>query len=194
MNIDPMKTIKKIEKLLSASTPNNLSKLKKVYEQTLYLRSQLLSIMYDIERFGINNKGETLSDGFYEGKVENSVVTITINEPLPALKEFTAIVEEHWIELIHKSIEEAHKENLPFFEKAFVIIEITTPKGSKNSKLWDTSNRAINVIINNLKGIFFSDDNLEHMAFSVVGKWGEKGQTTIKICDFDRLKSILETM
>lgn len=29
MNIDPIKTIKKIEELLSASTPNDLSKLKK---------------------------------------------------------------------------------------------------------------------------------------------------------------------
>ena len=35
----------------------------------------------------------------------------------------------------------------------------------------DTSNRAINLIINNLKGIFFRDDDFEHMAFRVVAKW-----------------------
>jgi len=35
----------------------------------------------------------------------------------------------------------------------FVLIEITTPRGTKNTKVWDTSNRAINVIINNLKDI-----------------------------------------
>ena len=34
-----------------------------------------------------------------------------------------------------------------------MLIEITTPRGTKNTKVWDTSNRAINVIINNLKDI-----------------------------------------
>ena len=48
---------------------------------------------------------------------------------------------------------------------------------------WDTSNRAINVVINNLKGIFFEDDNMEHMAFSVEGRWGERGVTTIRITE-----------
>ena len=71
-----------------------------------------------------------------------------------------------------------------------VEIEIVTPRGSDNARLWDTSNRAINVIINNLKGIFFEDDNMEHMAFSVVGRWGEKGATIIRILDFDKSRQI----
>lgn len=62
-------------------------------------------------------------------------------------------------------------------------MEIVTPRGSGNARLWDTSNRAINVVINNLKGIFFEDDNMEHMAFSVVGRWGEQGVTTIRITE-----------
>ena len=35
-----------------------------------------------------------------------------------------------------------------------VIIEITTSRGTENHKVWDTSNRVINLVINNLKGIF----------------------------------------
>ena len=65
-----------------------------------------------------------------------------------------------------------------------VEIEVTTPRGRRNIDLWDTSNRAINLIINNLKGTYFKDDNLEHMAFSIVGKWGEEGKTEVKITSY----------
>ena len=37
--------------------------------------------------------------------------------------------------------------------------------------------------LNNLKGILFRDDDMEHMAFSVVGRWGEKGVTILCISD-----------
>ena len=74
---------------------------------------------------------------------------------------------------------------LLYFGKALVEIEITTPRGSDNSRLWDTSNRAINIVINNLKGIFFEDDNIEHMAFWVAGRWGEEGSTVIRISEYD---------
>ena len=69
-----------------------------------------------------------------------------------------------------------------------VLIEITAPRGTDNTKVWDTSNRAINLVINNLKGIFFRDDDFEHMAFSVVAKWGEIGRTTIRICELSELE------
>ena len=69
-------------------------------------------------------------------------------------------------------------------------IEIITPRGSDNARLWDTSNRAIQVILNNLKGILFEDDNMEHMAFSVVGRWGEKGVTIIRVSELDQSQQI----
>lgn len=76
---------------------------------------------------------------------------------------------------------------IPKFQKAMVMIEITTPRGTDNPRVWDTSNRAINLIINNLKGIFFKDDDFEHMAFSVIAKWGEIGSTTIRICELSAM-------
>lgn len=84
----------------------------------------------------------------------------------------------------------ARQEPLPRFEKAMAEIEIITPRGANNANVWDTSNRAINVIINNLKGIFFQDDNMEHMAFSVVGSWGEKGVTILRISELDESRQI----
>ena len=87
--------------------------------------------------------------------------------------------------MIHAAIQDAAaQEGLPQFYRAFVQIEVTTPRGSNNHQLWDTCNRAVNLVINNLKGIFFWDDDLEHMAFSVVGAWGETGRKVVRISRF----------
>ena len=45
-------------------------------------------------------------------------------------------------------------------------------KGSDNARVWDTSKRAIQIVLNNLKGIFFRDDDLEQMTFSGTGRRG----------------------
>lgn len=107
------------------------------------------------------------------------------------MKKLTEAVEEHWEAMLHAAIGEAARQgHLPYFEKAFVEIEIVTPRGSDNARLWDTSNRALQVILNNLKGVFFEDDNMEHMAFSVVGRWGEKGATVICVSELDQSQQI----
>ena len=56
--------------------------------------------------------------------------------------------------MIHDAIEKESETGIPQFHKAMVMIEIATPRGTNNPKVRDTSNRAINLIINNLKGIF----------------------------------------
>ena len=111
-----------------------------------------------------------------------------IPEALPGLKELTGAVEEHWTHMIHEAIAQQAKIGIPHFEKAHVHIRITTPRGTNNRKVWDTSNRAINVIINNLKGIFFDDDDFEHMSCSVDASWGETGMTEVRICNHKDLK------
>ena len=105
------------------------------------------------------------------------------------MKELTAAVEEHWVTMIHDAIEQESRTGIPKFKKAMVLIEITAPRGTENHKVWDTSNRAINLVINNLKGILFRDDDFEHMAFSVVANWGENGRTTIRICELSQLEN-----
>ena len=109
-------------------------------------------------------------------------------EPLPGLKELTGTLEEHWTRMIHEAIAKQAKTGIPRFEKAHVHIRITAPRGTNNSKVWDTSNRAINVIINNLKGIFFDDDDFEHMSCSIEASWDKIGMTEIRICDHRELR------
>lgn len=178
-------SLNRIEKLLCQDNPD-IENLRKAYELTLRLRSQLLSTIYDYELYGMAEKPSTETNAPVTSQCKR-LVTLTINEPLPGLKELTAAVEDHWISMIHQAIFEESRTGIPKFQKAFVMIEITTPRGSNNPKIWDTSNRAINVIINNLKGIFFRDDDFEHMACGIVADWGENGRTTIRICELEDL-------
>jgi predicted phosphohydrolase len=121
-----------------------------------------------------------------------NTIVLEINEPLPPSKKLLAETHDYWLDLIHSAVRElAQRQKLPYFSKAFVLIEITTPKYTDNTQLWDTSNRSINLVINNLKGIFFEDDNLEHMAFGVVGNWGETGKTVIKIMPIERFAELI---
>lgn len=168
-----------------------IAQLHKAYELTLRLQSQLLAVIYDIETFSAAARQESLALSHSAGINQKRGVTLTIYEPLPSMKRLTEALEEHWKAMIHAAISEAaQQEPLPHFEKAFVEITIITPRGTNNANLWDTSNRAINVVINNLKGIFFQDDNMEHMAFSVVGSWGEKGATILRISELDESRQI----
>lgn len=184
MNIDPRKTLKMIEQCLPKDRASNLSELKRACRHTLHLYSQFLSAIYDAETFKCAASSSYAQEQASGTNYGVSVV-LTISEPLPSMKTLTEAIEEHWKAMIHSAIAETAKQGpLPHFRKAFVEIEIVTTRGSDNARLWDTSNRAINVIINNLKGIFFEDDNMEHMAFSVVGKWGKKG-TTIRISELE---------
>ena len=188
MYIDLMKTLRKIEKLLQEDEVQNAAQLEKAYALTLRLRSQLIAVRYDVEQFGtatVTPEKEPVPSPPWN---EKKMVVLTIPEPLPARKELTSNVEEHWIQMIHEAIAQESITGLPYFEKAFVLIRIQTPRGTNNKRVWDTSNRAINVVINNLKGIFFDDDDFEHMACGIVADWGEIGQTEIRICALEELE------
>ena len=140
-----------------------------------------------METFTLDLSGPRIVVDHSHGQNDGEAVTLTINEALPSMKRLTEAIQEHWKAMIHKAINEAARQKpLPYFEKAMVEITIITPHGTNNANVWDTSNRAINVVINNLKGIFFLDDNMEHMAFSVVGLWGGEGCTILRISEFDK--------
>ena len=179
MNINVRKTVAEINTKLQKND------LKTAYSLTTKLRSQLIGIICE--------RGFEVWSTVGQSHVSSGVVTLKIDEPLPPQKELTASMQEYWLELIHAAIAKSSStQKPPYFNKAFVLIEIITPKYSDNSQLWDTSNRSINLVINNLKGIFFKDDNFEHMAFGVVGGWGEFGQTIIRIMPFEMLDNLIK--
>ena len=188
MYIDLWKTLKKIEDQLPEDKTPEPAQLEKAYELTLRLRSQLIAVQYDMEQFGMGIVPPVDEPVTQLPQTEKKMIVLTIPEPLPARTELTSNVEEHWIKMIHDAIARESKTGLPYFEKAFVLIHIWTPRGTNNKRVWDTSNRAINVVINNLKGIFFDDDDFEHMACGIVADWGEIGQTEIRICSMEKLK------
>ena len=189
MFIDLHKTLDRIRENLPTDRRVTFEMLEKAYEQTLWLRSHILGVMYDMIDFGSATKriiGEVSASQTDSGRV----VCLVIPEPLPGLKELTGTVEEHWTRMIHEAIAQQAKIGIPYFEKAHVHIRITALRGTNNSKVWDTSNRAINVIINNLKGIFFDDDDFEHMSCSIEAGWGKIGMTEVRICDQKELSQI----
>ena len=181
--INLRKTLNQIENALPPEGVQDLSKLQKAYDFTLRLRSQIIGVIYDMKQYDDPIENHSSKQ---ENNPKKQMVTLIIPEPLPGMKELTAAVEEHWVTMIHDAIEKESRTGIPKFQKAMVMIEITTPRGMDNPKVWDTSNRAINLIINNLKGIFFRDDDFEHMAFSVVANWGEIGKTTIRVCELSQ--------
>lgn len=193
MYIDLKKTLAAIERSLPEGREPTPKELRRSYDLVLRLRSQILAVIQDRESFtgAVWREQGSLAKQQSAGENGETAVTLILTEPLPSSKELTASLEEHWVELIHAAIHDAARQGpLPYFKKAFVEIEIVTPKGTHNAKVWDTSNRAINVIINNLKGTFFHDDDMEHMAFSVVGRWGEKGVTILRVSDFDQWRQV----
>lgn len=186
MNIPIDKTLRQITRCLGDDRRVDMGRLRKAYDLTLKLQSQLLGVIYDMEAFAPGSVGTRIASDHSRGENNVDAVTLTIYEALPSMKRLTEAIEEHWKAMIHEAIDEAARERpLPYFEKAMVEITIITPRGANNANVWDTSNRAINVVINNLKGIFFRDDNIEHMAFSVVGRWGEEGATVLRVSEFD---------
>lgn len=194
MYINLRKTLRNIEQRLPEGREPTREELRQAYDTILRLRSQILAVLRDREDFEgtVGQRDNTFAAQMSGGEVCGNAVMLTIREPLPAQKELTAAVEEHWVDMMHTAFRKAAEQGpLPHFQKAMVEIHIATPRGSDNTKVWDTSNRAIQVILNNLKGIFFPDDDMEHMAFAVTGCWTDRdGYTTIRVSDFSAWRQV----
>ena len=104
MHIDLRKTLKLMEKNLPPEETEDIGQLDKLYELAMRFRSQILAVKYDMLDFGSAKRKsivETASDSQTETK---SMVTLMIPEPLPARKELTSSLEDHWIRKFHKEI------------------------------------------------------------------------------------------
>ena len=91
MNISLKKTVAQIEQCLPDNGIANAGKLRKMYDLTLRLQSQLLSVIYDMESFG--GSAERIANTHSGGENKDSVVMLTITEPLPSVKRLTEAVE-----------------------------------------------------------------------------------------------------
>ena len=108
------RTLQVIKENLPADKPISFEMLETAYEQTLWLRSHILGVMYDMMDFGVASK-RSISVPFSQTDTK-ACVSLVIPEPLPGLKELTGKVEEHWIQMIHEAIAQKAKTGIPYFE------------------------------------------------------------------------------
>jgi len=178
-----MKNTRSLEnKLRSLSDDNDI---RIAYDYATKIKNGLLSLHQD-RYFGQPHELTAPLLTHCDGYVDEGIAVLIIGEALPHTKtEMTGTVLGHWQSCIHAAVSRlAEHSPVTHFDRAMVGIHVAMPRGANNSRIWDTSNRAINLILNNLKGIFFPDDNIEHMAFAVVGSWAEHPETTIFVGDF----------
>jgi len=99
--------LKTVERDILKSSGAGLPELRHAYSQTLRLQSQILSLIYDREAYGLLAGHEYFSKEMSRGENRGAAITLTIYEPLPSMKRLTEAIEEHWKAMIHAAIEEA---------------------------------------------------------------------------------------
>ena len=131
MFIDLHKTLERIRENLPADRRVTFEMLEKAYEQTLWLRSHILGVMYDMIDFGSASK-RTIGEVSASQTDSDNMVCLVIPEPLPGLKELTGTLEEHWTRLIHEAIakqasldaaEKEAKRQQPYIDMARLVYE-----------------------------------------------------------------------
>jgi len=163
-----------------------MKQIRTEYDNLLKAKNRLLAEYYQ-NRFGEPSIISAAQLTGCSGEMtDNGIVVLTINETLPHLKhELSGVTKDHWQSCVHAAVHDlARKTNVPKFGKAIVGIHVFVPTSVPHpGRTWDTSNRAVNLIINNLKGIFFPDDDIEHMMFAAAGTWSDKQKTVIYVGD-----------
>ena len=103
MDLNLNKTLKSIEKLISEADFINIEKLKKAYSQTLKLRSQLISVIYDIEEYIEVKDKQTEKQKSTQNTDKNSVALV-INILFSLVKQNSP---DTLFEILHRQAEES---------------------------------------------------------------------------------------
>lgn len=119
--------------------------------------------------------------------INGDILKIYVPEYFPKNKELiTSEFKGMWFMHIRSALKQLAER--PFYEKAFVFIEIHT----KNPKLdWDVDNKAVSLVINSLKGTLFKNDSYQHLSYGVRGcetsaNETEEYYTNIYIMDYEK--------
>ena len=115
MFIDLHKTLDRIRENLPTDRRVTFEMLEKAYEQTLWLRSHILGVMFDMIDFGSATK-RTIGEVSVSQTGSAKMVCLVLPAPLPGLKELTGTLEEHWTRMIHAAIAKQAKVGIPRFE------------------------------------------------------------------------------
>ena len=105
---------------------------------------------------------------------------IHIPDHFPKLKKsMNSDVKQLWTAYVHEGINQLQEsERIKIFHKAAVVLDIHI-----DMPYWDTDNRGYNIIINALKGTFYSDDSWDRVSLSMCGKYDKNFYIDIYILD-----------
>ncbi len=105
--------MEKINTLFKNSKDVDYVTLKKVYSETLTLRSQVISLMNDMKEYGYGGAPPPRKHAPQTHFVEKRSVTLTIPEPLPAQRELSSALEQHWVSMIQEAIAKEAEAGIP---------------------------------------------------------------------------------
>lgn len=126
--------------------------------------------------------------------LENGIILIRIPEDLPKFsKELNLSCRKRWQGYIYHALKKLKMNHgiLPYYGNAMIVIEVHSPSGVSGIYKWDVSNRTYNIIINDLKGLVFPDDNAINLIFAVAGVYDSDRQTLLYIGDFERHRNAI---
>jgi len=95
MSIHLKKTLAQIEGGLTDDRPPDTKQLRRLYDLSLRLQSQILAVIRNWESFSPIHEQEHLAVAHSTGYHSNDVLTLILWEPLPAMKKLTEAIEEH---------------------------------------------------------------------------------------------------
>lgn len=196
---------KAVDKLLEMNTEKLGQQLSSLY---IYTEQQKLLTLSVIDRFHNAVPGGLVTDIFIHPvnqtgsceMLEDETLKISIPIDIPKIKTaYTSESRQWWYSMARNAVLKAKQEylSLPFYDRAFVIVDIHSPSPITSANNWDTANRACNLVFNGIKGLLFHDDSVDHMAYAVTGRIDQTRHTDIYVCHYhyagrmlDRLQKI----
>lgn len=189
-----------VEKLLKMDTVKTGQLLSSLY---IYIERQKLLALSVIDRFHNAVPSGLVTDipipstcqaGSCE-IFEDEILRISIPLDIPKIKTaYTPETRQWWYSMARNAVLKAKQEypSLPFYDRAFVIVDIHSPSPVTSANNWDTANRACNLVFNGLKGLLFHDDSVDHMAYAVTGRIDQNRHTDIYLCHFQQAGRMLD--
>ena len=171
----PKKTLRDIERRLPEDREPTQRELRQAYDTVLRLRSQVLAALQDREDFegAQGPDGERIAAQKSGGALWGRTVILSFQEPLPSQKGTDGGGGGILVDMLHAAFQKVAEQGASPFSKGPGGDPHRNAQGQRQHEGMGHLQRAIQVILNNLKGVFFPDDDMEHMAFAVAGHWAE---------------------
>jgi hypothetical protein len=123
------------------------------------------------------------------------LLKISIPEDIPKVKAVSnSGIWQWWYDIVRNTVRAAvgNSGRIPYFDRAFVLVDIHSPFPTASPGGWDTSNRACNLIFNGMKGLLFRDDSVRYLSYGVTGKADPVRKTDVYICPAEHAGRVLD--